>query len=62
MKINSMPLANAAAKLNESAANATNNPIKSAVGQMESKHELAIGAKAIKAQDEMLGTVLDIKA
>lgn len=62
MKINNTQLANIGDKLNSNALNMSKNPTDSSIGLMENKHELTMATKVIKAKDEMLGTILDIKA
>jgi hypothetical protein len=62
MKINNTQLANIGDKLNSNALNMSKNPIDSSIGLMENKNELTMATKVIKAKDEMLGTILDIKA
>jgi flagellar basal body rod protein FlgC len=39
-----------------------NDPVEGSVGLMQAKNALTAGVKVIKAKDEMLGTILDIKA
>lgn len=62
MKINNTQLANIGDKLNSNALNMSKNPTDSSIGLMENKNELTMATKVIKAKDEMLGTILDIKA
>ncbi|MGI6444693.1 MAG: hypothetical protein ACOX2I_03155 [Candidatus Ozemobacteraceae bacterium] len=45
-----------------SAAAMPNDPVEGSVGLMQAKNSLSAGVKVIKAKNEMLGTILDIKA
>ncbi len=46
----------------QNAKNITSNPVEGAVGLMQNEAGVKLGSKVIQAQDEMLGTILDMKA